>query len=180
MKFESKKAKIDVKINQETKEKWKMFCRTHGQTETAMLNKILNKILPEEIETIDDSVRGGKVTVRLPIEAVQTGKERAVAEGYKWTSTWFANLILANLFEEPVLTDEEIFVLRESNRGLKAIGRNLNQIAKALNINIKNSEFVGLSDVLQKLSKQLDVHFEKNSALLVRNMSRWRANDPDE
>ncbi|EPL6090831.1 plasmid mobilization relaxosome protein MobC, partial [Klebsiella pneumoniae] len=34
----------------------------------------------------------------------------------------------------PVLTDEEVNTVRESCRQLGAIGRNLNQVARALNI----------------------------------------------
>ncbi|EPX6815665.1 plasmid mobilization relaxosome protein MobC, partial [Shigella flexneri] len=40
----------------------------------------------------------------------------------------------------PVLTDEEVNTVRESCRQLGAIGRNLNQVARALNIEFRESD----------------------------------------
>ncbi|HBT9902792.1 TPA: MobC family plasmid mobilization relaxosome protein, partial [Klebsiella pneumoniae] len=39
----------------------------------------------------------------------------------------------------PVLTDEEVNTVRESCRQLGAIGRNLNQVARALNIEFRGT-----------------------------------------
>jgi uncharacterized membrane protein YheB (UPF0754 family) len=62
--------------------------------------------------------------------------KRAEIYGIK-RAQWIRNLIQANLTKEPVLLDASINELRTANRELSAIGRNINQLTKALNRSIE-------------------------------------------
>jgi hypothetical protein len=62
--------------------------------------------------------------------------KRAEIYGIK-RAQWIRNLIQANLTKEPVLLDASINELRTANRELAAIGRNINQLTKALNRSIE-------------------------------------------
>ena len=77
-----------------------------------------------------------------------------------------------NLNREPVLTESEIQALRTSNRELAAIGRNLNQIAKVLNTEFRESDKLNRQAVLA-LSEKIDSHREEVAGLLQRNLNKW-------
>ncbi|MCV0267914.1 MobC family plasmid mobilization relaxosome protein [Pseudomonas aeruginosa] len=53
----------------------------------------------------------------------------------------------------PVLTDEEVNTVRESCRQLGAIGRNLNQVARALNIEFRESDKLKQEGSVAKIVK---------------------------
>ena len=80
--------------------------------------------------------------------------------------------MLATLSKEPVLTDAEVNALRGSNRELAAIGRNLNQIARALNVEFRDSDKLN-KELIDRLLEQIDGHRDKVSNLIDRNMNRW-------
>ena len=48
-------------------------------------------------------------------------------------SRWIACLIQTHVYQPPVLTTPELKLLNESNRQIRAIGVNINQIAKSFN-----------------------------------------------
>ena len=50
-------------------------------------------------------------------------------------SGWIGNLVQSHVFQPPVVTVQELKVLSESNRQLRSIGTNINQIARAFNRN---------------------------------------------
>jgi hypothetical protein len=56
-------------------------------------------------------------------------RDRVARKGMS-ASRWKAYLVQSHLMREPVLSEKEIEALRMSNLELRAIGRNLNQIAK--------------------------------------------------
>lgn len=67
------------------------------------------------------------------------GQLCSVAQDYRYTPNGWVVRLLANVLEnEPLLRRSEVEALQESVRGLWAIGVNLNQIAKALNIRLKD------------------------------------------
>lgn len=73
-----------------------------------------------------------RLMVRLPSGVGQALHIRAQLKGMA-SSRYLGALAQAHLSLLPVLGDDEIGALREANRELAAIGRNLNQIAKAIN-----------------------------------------------
>jgi hypothetical protein len=74
----------------------------------------------------------GRFTVRLP--AFLAGRVRSRAGIFKMRPTsWIGALVQSHLMNHPVLAHDAVLAVEQSNRELAAIGRNINQIARALN-----------------------------------------------
>lgn len=87
-------------------------------------------------------------------------------------SRWAASLIQSNLTGQPVMTKVELAELQTSSRELAAIGRNINQIAKALNEAFYETERVRL-DTLAELSKAVAENRSAIRALVRASRNAW-------
>jgi galactokinase len=87
-------------------------------------------------------------------------------------TTWIVNLVRVHAFKEPQFVAAEIDALMESNRQLAAIGRNLNQIARNLNLDLNASYQVTL-EAIEALAKDIKSHRGKVAALMEANLNRW-------
>lgn len=83
---------------------------------------------------------------------------------------WVIDAIRVGLTNEPQFGMKEIDALGESNYQLLAIGRNLNQIAKAMNEGRLNS--VTIKEI-ERLRQLIDVHTEKVSGAIRASLERW-------
>jgi hypothetical protein len=96
-----------------------------------------------------DDAETDRINVRMAAFLLKNVRKRAKAKAMS-TSRWIASLVQSNLMRDPVMSDAEIEALRASNRELAAVGRNLNQIARALNDNFNETDRLKLEllDVL--------------------------------
>ncbi|MCL1080203.1 plasmid mobilization relaxosome protein MobC [Parashewanella spongiae] len=164
-------------LSEVEKSNWKNFCNSHGMSEAEMLRMLINRVSPEASNTDHfRENRNDKVTVRLSNENHKKLSYRAKSEGYLSDTSWVNASVMANLYREPILTQEEMGVLRDSNRQLAAIGRNLNQIARVLNIEFRESDKITKS-MIQGLSEQINEHKNKVYKLLHQNRHRWNIHD---
>ena len=83
------------------------------------------------------------------------------------------SLVLGAITKSPILTEDEINTLRESNRELAAIGRNLNQVAKKLNIEFRDRESL-TKKMIEELIETVDEHRGRVSDLIEKNLTRWK------
>lgn len=109
--------------------------------------------------------------MRLPPEDLFLLRERAKARTMA-SSTYITFLVRAHLRSCPPLPTAEFLALRKSIFEVAAIGRNFNQMARALNAGEResgpdNTGLMTLLNVLQELQK----HFRK---LLDANRESWR------
>ena len=125
------------------------------------------------------SVKTEQATVRLPAFLMAGVRNRATAKGMG-QGRWIAALVQAHLSQVPVMTEKEILALRAMNRELAAIGRNVNQIAKALNSAVNGIERgqVGL-DGLNKLPAAITVSRKVISGLIRKSQQSWLVPDED-
>lgn len=161
------------------KEAWAAFCRRHGVSESAMLRQMIARVTNETIKTKLPDYQAGRsnqINIRLNDDGISALDDRASREGYRNRGGWTTAVVLAALYREPVLTDEEVEALRESNRELASIGRNLNQMARALNIEFRESDKLKQEDI-EKLAERIEQHKEQVATLLSRNMNRWGEDD---
>jgi hypothetical protein len=107
-------------------------------------------IVPPNVEDAETD----RMTVRMPAFLLKSVRKQAKAKSMS-ASRWVASLVQSTLMRDPVMSDVEIEALRASNRELAAIGRNLNQIARALNDNFNETDRLKLQllDVLQESVK---------------------------
>ena len=91
-------------------------------------------------------------------------------------SRWISSLVQTALMKEPVLMEAELLALEESNRELAALGRNLNQIARALNTAFHETERVRL-DLLGELKGAIDDNRKRILALVRASRGAWGEGD---
>ncbi len=164
---------VKTSLNDEDKEKWQQFCNYNGMTESGMMRMMINQMLPDTASDSDfNQAKSNKVTIRLSEHDMQKLTTQAREEGYIHRTSWATACILANLTRTPVLTSAEIKTLRESNRQLAAVGRNLNQIARVLNIDFRHSDKV-TREMVEILDSKFEAHKESVNTLINKNCRRW-------
>ncbi|MES2664157.1 MAG: plasmid mobilization relaxosome protein MobC [Pseudomonadota bacterium] len=163
--------RIEKRLTVEQKEAWKAFCQKNNQKESDMLGLMLQKIMASQLPIQSGTKsfpKSEKITVRLSEKDHAAIQQRAQQEGYANRTAWLNNLVQLELNNQAIFTQEEVNALRESNRELAAIGRNLNQIAKALNAQLNAT--VTQHDIL-KLSSHIDAHREKVSRVVHKSLN---------
>ena len=86
--------------------------------------------------------------------------------------TWIARLIRAHLRKAPELTDDETLALRLATRELSYVGRNLNQVAHALNMTL-NAREKATVELIAEINRKVDVTRGQVKAVLDQNLNRW-------
>lgn len=171
----AKSYRIERRVTKEQKEAWQAFCHAQGVSESDMLGLMIEKVTAGSVALDHKGLKETKtdqLNIRLNTRDMKRITKRAKAEGFISRTAWLTAVAMANLNREPVLTESEIQALRTSNRELAAIGRNLNQIAKVLNTEFRESDKLNRQAVLA-LSEKIDSHREEVAGLLQRNLNKW-------
>ncbi|MBM7074255.1 plasmid mobilization relaxosome protein MobC [Shewanella sp. 202IG2-18] len=170
-------ARIEILLSDEEKSNLRHYCDTKGITASSMVRTLINQSSPDTAITSDfREVKTNKITVRFSANNLHAIAARAKSEGYVSQTNWATACILSQLYKQPVLSNEETNVLRQSNRQLAAIGRNLNQIARVLNIEFRESDKI-TKDMIEMLESKINQHKQKVSDLLNKNCQRWSIPD---
>lgn len=115
-----------------------------------------------------------KSRVRIEIRLTASEKvavQRIADQSGTSASKWVSDLVRAYVTREPQFGMHELQVLGDSNSQLRAIGRNLNQIAFAMNRGDDHPDDV--EKVVSKLSITIEDHTEKVYAIIRSNLERW-------
>lgn len=171
-------AKIVISTSESIKTSWVNFCKSRNSKSTPMLLMMIKRVMgddfPTEI-TEKSTARNLKLNLRLDDSYKELLTTRASVEGFPSRNSWATTLLLSTLKNEPVLTDKEIKELRTSNRQLAAIGRNINQIAKALNME-KDSDQQINETLLRGIRNDINEHKKLVASLVDRSLNRWSTN----
>ena len=129
-----------VRLGYVLDEQFEQLARKHQASPSEMLRESVRQRLEAESmrATPAPALRAGggeykKVTLRVPAYVLEGARTRALLKGMK-VSKWMVSLVQSNVSSDPVLTDPELLELEECARQLAAIGRNINQIARALHM----------------------------------------------
>ncbi len=126
---------------------------------------------PHVVEPDPKESKTERMTIRMPRFLMNGAKARAASKGMT-PSRWISALVQSNILKQPVMDDAELQGLRASNRELAAIGRNLNQIAKALNEAFHETERVRL-DRLAELSRAVEGNRMAIQSLVRASQNTW-------
>lgn len=110
----------------------------------------------------------------LPHYIKEAAIERAKSKGMR-LGRWIAALIQSNVLGKPVVVHDEVSALRESNRNLLAIGRNVNQIARALNENFYETDRVKI-EMLIEIDNAIEANVERITDLVRTSRKAWSVN----
>lgn len=129
---------LKTTVAREVKARFRSVATARGMSESELLRAVI-LIVIGETDGDDHPVKPdakkldiARMTVRMPQFLMEAAKERAKSNGMA-PSRWVTALVQSNLTRLPVMTSAELTELQKNTRELAAIGRNLNQIARAMN-----------------------------------------------
>lgn len=159
---------------------WAVHCRRSGLNASEGMRNLLQSVLAKKprkpsanLELPASTISAPeKLTIRLNRREIRDAEAFIGRLGIKSINRWIVGLVRAQLYAEPILSDPELEALVNSTGELRAIGRNLNQIARHLNYGEPLEH--GSLDVLTTLNQHIDAHTKSVTAILSKNVSRWR------
>ena len=172
-------ALIACRVPFETEARVRQLAEREGITESTLLRQLLEVVLrtaglgePSQISVSGKVNRDARINVRLEPEDWRLLKDRAKARGLA-SATYLSYLTRSHLRGAAPLPHAEYTLLKQSVEQLAAVGRNLNQIARAMNQGDRSAG-PGQADIatMLKTSEALRQHFR---ALLEANSRSWRA-----
>jgi hypothetical protein len=168
---------VNFRVTSETKARVRALARRQGVTESAILKQLLEVMLqnapgaelpgPPPPEPVN---RNARLHVRLRAEDLRLLRERSEARRMP-SATYASLLIRSHLRSAAPLPKAEYQALRQSTLEVTAIGRNLNQIARAVNRGTWPT-LPGRAEVdaMLKIATGLRDHFRE---LLAANERSW-------
>jgi predicted DNA binding CopG/RHH family protein len=172
---------IICRVTSETKERVRALAEREGINESTLLKQLLDVVLRTSTleerpapTTPENMSRDARVNVRLAPEVWRLLRERARARGMP-SATYVSSLVRTHLLGNAPLPKAEYLALKQSVVELTAIGRNLNQIARALNQGGRTA-LPGQAEVsaMLKVAEGLRDHFR---GLLSANVRSWEIVD---
>jgi hypothetical protein len=170
-------ALISARVTAETKNRVAELARRQGLSQSALLKRLLESALAS-VAPVDPLAEEppkrppacGRISVRLPYEDLLLLRERAKARTMA-SSTYVTFLVHGHLRSAPPLPSAEFAALRKALMEVAAIGRNFNQMARALNAGERGTgpDKANLMTVLRALDA-LRIHFR---GLLDANSRSW-------
>lgn len=177
------------------KEPWEEYCKANGVSSGEALCQVIQKLTRADKSKLPASFTRSEAKVTKPTEALSTheGVEkkrhriylsltasehravetRAKADGFDRSTAWAVALIRANLTGQPQFGTREIDILGESNRQLLLIGRNLNQVAHALNSTGGKLVVKYDAELVEALATGVRTHVKKVGNALRAAVYRW-------
>lgn len=168
---------LSVRIPAELKAEWEHYCRARNQSPSHAVRMVIRHLLKKEVgsqqpqvSAYDPDESRTRVEIRLT-NSERNSVERVAAHLGTSPNKWITDLVRAYITHEPQLGMHELQVIGESNNQLRAIGRNLNQIALNLNRGDHSDE---VSTVAGQLVSKINKHTEVVHAVIRSNLERWR------
>lgn len=159
---------------QHYKQPWIEYCKAHSTTPSEAFRMVVAKLTGGLAVAVPDvPAEQGKVRreIRLTHAELYAMDVLAEQEGFAPTR-WIVALVRARLGSGAQLGQQELEHLARSNMQLLALGRNLNQIAKAVNANPGDRSGCR-PEVIEKLHTLIREHTNKVSNVLTANVRRW-------
>ena len=154
-------------------------CQSEGLSASQLLRRALidylrkpNSIPSFTVENKHDFVEKKKVVVSFT-ESEYAALGEVVKTSYNVTyQAVIVGMVRAYLTAEPFLNEQEIMVMRDANKQLLAIGRNLNQIVRAMNSGTYNEKYGINDDYLMRLLGACDKHAAYFQGIVTRATQR--------
>ncbi|MBS0225749.1 MAG: plasmid mobilization relaxosome protein MobC [Proteobacteria bacterium] len=174
---------IKVYLSPKELENWKAFCKEKKVSCSDMLRQAIRKLSgnapqsPAQFSVVVEQPEKAKRRIHLRLTESEYEKVAACAAADGTSiARWYVFLTRARLLRDPQLGMPELAAVGESNRQLVAIGTNLNQVTRRLNMmhGAANDDSLqvavaGIDDFRQEVKSHLDLV----NALLLANRERW-------
>ncbi len=167
-------------LSKDEKKALKLFCKENSISEADLLRKMIRQVARKQLNQTEQKrapttlpTEGSlQMNLRLTPGEMRKVIDRRKREGFSKRTAWAVSVIRQALNSTPALSQSDIQVLRESNRELAAIGRNLNQVAHAINIDPRHGDKV-TPELFEALTVHIQSHRSKTSRVLDASLNRW-------
>ncbi|EHI7937663.1 MobC family plasmid mobilization relaxosome protein [Salmonella enterica] len=173
--------RVSAYVTESEKAEFSGRAKLAGYTESMLLAFIVRQFLKNQSAELptnqphDQGLKSDRVTVRFRPKHYGKLLELSSARGMK-PSSYLSNLFVVHSTQSPVFSKAELAAVREAAKELAALGRNVNQIAKA--INITDEEIYQVKKLeLQELSAQLNAIRAGLKDMLRANLDSWGVKD---
>lgn len=165
-------------VTRETKERFAALARNRELSESALLKQLIEVALAgagigesKPVEILERVSAKERLSIRMQVDDAMMLRERARARDIP-TSRYVTLLIRSHLRNVAPLPTAELDALRRSIAEVGAIGRNLNQIARAMNQGeIPNGPTRAEVQVLMRALTNLK---DQIKAVVSANLTSWR------
>ena len=129
---------IRTRVAPEIKNAFRDMAKEKGLTESEFLRSIVLNAINHpsdtpQLETTKSNIEITDLKIRLPRFLIEAAKAKANAQGMS-TNRWIKSLVQSNLIQPPVLLLSTLMAAEKSNRELRGISNNLNQITRKIGI----------------------------------------------
>jgi hypothetical protein len=145
------------------------------------VSSLLNQLIEDSVQGISDDVRTvrrreepstERVTVRFRPGDVAIIGHRAMTRRMK-PSTYIAALVRSHLVEDPPLPAAELALIERAIAEVSAVGRNLNQIARAVNAGVAAP--AGTADLVRRSADAVEAVRAATKAYARKAVASWHA-----
>lgn len=171
---------MNIHLGADLKARWVDYCAGLGKTPGAAIKEAIEQQLEKAAKfppakTYQQTAEAPDGEPKVRFEILMTKSEKAAVlerSNLERCSQrrWIIDAIRAGLTREPQFGMKEIDALGESNYQLLAIGRNLNQVAKAMNEGRRDSVTI---KSIERLREIIDTHTDKVSGAIRASLERW-------
>lgn len=167
---------LSVRVSPELKAAWQGYCRSRGGTSSEVIRAVMRHmtcaVAVGEFAVEPESPDRGRVRTEVRFSASEfEAVEKLAAEVGTSKGKWITDLVRAYITRQPQFGLLELQAIGESSAQLRAIGRNLNQIALALN---RGGDHSSDATLCRELVLSIERHTEMVQAAIRSNLDRWR------
>lgn len=176
------RAKIGLWTTAGKKAKFAALAASRGMSETALLAVLVDHVLETNPESAspapadDEGPSTERLTLRLRPGDRPLLEARAAARGMK-PSSYVVALTRAHVRSHAPLPSAELNALKVAVGELSAVGRTLNQLARAANPGAGPGGVEGLAETLDEAMGRVDEVRREVAALVRVNLVSWEAGD---
>ena len=170
-------------VTRDAKARFATLAQDQGITTSALLKRLVDASLvpttvvkPQSPDSVEPVQASGRLSIRLRADDLVLLRERAAAREMP-TSTYVSLLVRSHLRSVTPLPTAELVALKLSVAEVSAIGRNINQIARAFNQGERGNG-PGTKDLytLLRALNGLRVHIKE---LINANLTSWRTGNEE-
>lgn len=173
----SRSDRIDVPLG-DMKGEFTAWCQRQGVTVNDAVRQMVARILGSDVRQLSYvALPDGdeRISVKVQFSRGEYEAVSPVAKHMGFTlSRFLVAMVRAQITSYPQLGDREVAALEASNYQLAAIGRNLNQIARALNAQPLAAPQQHRLVVIDALRREIDAHLKAVHDMQRANLERWR------
>lgn len=168
------RARVAVELGT-LKSPWVAYCQRAGVSQSEAVRLLVSRALNAgltlpNVALVDTAAPRQRVEIRLTPDECDALRHVAASAGFS-VNRWIVAMIRTQLTAMPHFGEQELAVLAASNTQLAAIGRNLNQIARALNTHETMEPY--RFKVLETVKTDIDDHLDTVTRVIRANLDRW-------